>query len=136
MGRPSVYVRLDVSQVSGPLYDGRARAAAYQMIDKSKQDLADVGLALLHASSAQFRQHPTWLWETSLNAQVTNRRNDLLLNDPVRWARWLEGITPRNARTRFKGYHMWARTWRRLQGVARPILERNIADFIAGMGGK
>ncbi len=135
MGRPSVYVRLDVTEVSGPLYDGTARAAAYKMIDKSKQDLADVGLALLHASSAQFKTHPTWRWETELNGKVMNGRNDILLNDPVPWARWLEGITPRNARTRFKGYHMWARTWRRLQGVARPILERNISDWITMMGG-
>ena len=136
MGRPAVVVRLDVSEVSGPLYDGTARGAAYQMIDKTKQDLADIGLGLLHASSAQFKTHPTWRWETELNAKITGSRNNILLNDPVPWARWLEGITPRNARTRFKGYHMWARTWRRLQGVSRAVLERNINDYIAGMGGK
>lgn len=120
---------------SGPLFDGRAPAAAFKALDEAKLDLADRGVAmLLRLGLESFESHPTMRWETELNTRL-GAYNDVVIYDPVIYNAWLEGVSKRNQSTKFKGYHLFRRTAQDLQRLAVPVMEQHLDAHMAEMGG-
>jgi hypothetical protein len=129
----AVKVTLHVD-ASGPLFDGEARAAALEVLDRSKREAADLAVNMLHGYVMNKTGRGTGHYQSEI--QVSNLAyNDLLIHDPVVYSPWLEGVSRRNESTRFKGYHLWRRTRQRVRARAQEILQKNLDELIGRMGG-
>lgn len=122
--------------MSGPLFDGRYEQGVRAFLDAAVTDVAEVGLNLMMASSAAFRYEaslPTNLWLNSLNI-TGGAGSELIIEDPVVYNAWLEGVSSRNRTSRFKGYRIWRLATQRLQAVAPVVAERTLARYIGRLG--
>jgi hypothetical protein len=63
-----------------------------------------------------------------LVAQIDAGRNRFGAN--LVYSSWVEGISDRNQRSRFKGYHMFENTYRRINSNASKLAEQYIGERI------
>lgn len=123
-------MRLDI-QVSGPLYDGRADAAAEAFTVDAEQRIADQGVNMVAQVGASSFRNPTGYFVAHL---VTERSvGDLVVTDTTVYGPWLEGTSERNRATRFKGYALYRRTAQALDRLAVSIAERVLPDYLRRM---
>lgn len=117
--------------LKGPLFSGRAPSVIHRFLDEAMEDVADEGLRLMHQSAGVFR-NPSGYWESRL---VTNRAGDSrVVDDPVVYNAWLEGVSSRNAASRFKGYRIWRRSTGYLQAQVGEIAARTLVRYIGDLG--
>ncbi|MGW5429954.1 hypothetical protein ACWET9_22490 [Streptomyces sp. NPDC004059] len=117
-------MQLDVS-THGPMFDGRARRAANEYVDRLERQLAEEGLNILKQEMRAVFKHPTGYYES--RCVVVDGRK--IWDSRVVYGPWLAGIGSRNFPvTKFKGYHHWTNTLRRLnerkQGIGERLLRR------------
>lgn len=117
---------LDVStHRSGPIFDGRARAAANAYVDRLERDLANEGLNILKDEMHAAFRNPTGYYESRCVVVDGHK----IWDSRVVYGPWLAGVGSRNFPvTKFKGYHHWTNTRRRLnerkQGIGERLLRR------------
>lgn len=119
--------------VSGPVFDGRAAAAAGEFCDRVVQDVAAQGYSdVMHNLEGSIR-HPTPYYETQINVQGGGRRR--VINDRgIIYGPWLEGVGSRNSPvTIFPGYHSFRRARQTLEGQAPALAERTLREFLPRM---
>lgn len=113
--------------MSGPLFDGRAAAAARGMTQDIEQAVAQEAEAEVQRLLASSLQHPTGRYQSSI--RVERQGGQVEVNDGgVVYGPWLAGTSSRNQTTRFKGYQTWRRATAALSGrvdeIARPVVDR------------
>jgi hypothetical protein len=117
---------LDVSSSSrGPLFDGRARAAANAYVNRLERDLAEEGLNILRGEMHRVFRNPTGYYESRCQVIEGHKISD----SRVVYGPWLAGIGSRNYPvTKFKGYDHWIVTRDKLnarkQGIGERLLRR------------
>jgi hypothetical protein len=117
---------------SGPVFNGGFERAVDDFCEEAADDIATVGLAMMH-NTARFFRNPTGRWESKL---VVDRRTDhrVISNNAV-YNAWLEGTGSRNHPvTRFRGYRMWRLTGQQLNAVAVPVALQTLGRHIGRMG--
>lgn len=121
---------LDVDvTIQGPLVDGRLQHAIDLGLDDAKRDVAKRGVTLVRARLAGVLRHPTGRYEFQVQAERAVA--DWAVTDGgIVYGPWLEGVSTRNATTRFKGYHTFRRTTQELDRQAGAIADRAIGDRI------
>jgi hypothetical protein len=117
-------MQLDVS-TRGPMFDGRARAAANAYVDRLERTLAEEGLSILKKEMRVVFRHPTGYYESRC-VVVEGRK---IWDSRVVYGPWLAGVGSRNFPvTRFKGYDHWIKTRHQLnerkQGIGERLLRR------------
>ncbi|MFD7794323.1 hypothetical protein [Streptomyces sp. NPDC059759] len=119
-------MRLDVSTSrSGPMFDGRARAAANAYVNRLERNLAEEGLNILREEMRAVFRNPTGYYES--RCVVADGRT--IWDSGVVYGPWLAGVGSRNFPvTRFKGYDHWIKTRHRLNerkvGIGERLLRR------------
>ncbi|MGH3381362.1 MAG: hypothetical protein ACRDP6_42185 [Actinoallomurus sp.] len=113
--------------VSGPIFDGRADAAAAEFAEAIKKDVAAQGYAdVMHNLESSIR-HPTPYYETQVT--TTPRGAALVVNDRgIIYGPWLEGVGSRNKTTRFKGYFSFRRATQQLRGQVKSLADRLLKE--------
>lgn len=117
---------LDVSTSRhGPMFDGRAQAAANAYVDRLERDLAQEGLTILKGEMHRVFKHPTGYYESRV--QVVDGHK--IWDSRIVYGPWLAGVGSRNFPvTRFKGYDHWTVTRDKLnerkQGIGERLLRR------------
>jgi hypothetical protein len=117
---------LDVSSSSrGPLFDGRARAAANAYVNRLERDLAEEGLNILRGEMHRVFRNPTGYYESRCQVIEGHKISD----SRVVYGPWLAGIGSRNfPATKFRGYDHWTVTRDKLnarkQGIGERLLRR------------
>jgi hypothetical protein len=117
---------LDVSTNSrGPLFDGRARAAANAYVNRLERDLAEEGLSILRGEMHRVFRNPTGYYESRCKVTEGHKISD----SRVVYGPWLAGIGSRNfPATKFRGYDHWIVTRDKLnarkQGIGERLLRR------------
>ena len=117
---------LDVStQARGPLFDGRARAAANAYVNRLERQLAEEGLNILRDEMHRVFRNPTDYYESRCVVVDGNK----IWDSRVVYGPWLAGIGSRNFPvTKFKGYDHWTVTRDKLnarkQGIGERLLRR------------
>lgn len=107
----------------GPLFDGNPTAVINRYHDEVKREVAQQVLADVHYVLDRRIQHPTPYYETQIVAQQVGRDWDI--NDRgVIYGPWLEGVSARNAATRFKGYHAFREAFQESQEYIDPFAQR------------
>lgn len=116
--------------LSGPLLDGRAGPIIHAMGRDMQTQIAQQGYADVMANLNASIRHPTPYYETQIVVQ--DRADDLLVHDRgVVYGGWLEGVSTRNAATRFKGYASFRRAYQTLERTAPVLAEKVLAGYLA-----
>jgi hypothetical protein len=114
----------------GPLFDGRLARVVRPALDGAAHDVARHGQDIVWLLG--HRTFKTWTntWGGSL---VTERRaDDWVTHDNVIYGPWLEGVSSRNASTRFKGYRTFRRAQQELDAKTPTIVEASIKRSVLG----
>lgn len=119
--------------IAGPLFTGHPDAVIDAYLDEAAREVAAQGYAdvmdILNASI----KHPTPYYETQVT--IDQAREDLVVHDRgVIYGNWLEGLSSRNATTRFKGYGAFRRATQRLQAKAPRLAERLLPKYLGRLG--
>ncbi|MHB9857614.1 hypothetical protein [Streptomyces sp. YIM S03343] len=124
-------MRLDVStRTDGPLFDGRARRAANEYVNRFERQLAEDGLNILREEMRAVFRNPTGHYESRCKVI----EGHVISDSRVVYGPWLAGIGSRNFPvTRFKGYDHWIKTRHRLNQRKRGIGERLLRRYTGRM---
>lgn len=110
---------------TGPLFDGRAALAVAAFQAESVDVLSkDAMSEVLFTQQTDF-QRPTgqyWSRMEILRVSVPSGYGKMVTNPSV-YAPWLEGVSSRNATTRFKGYQSFRRGFQAMMQNMPAILE-------------
>jgi hypothetical protein len=127
--------------VSGPLFDGTAEHAVHEFLDRVKADLAQEGQRRIRARAGTMdRSGRGGTGRAAEGVKIRGAgRGDQVISGGIRqgeyaWP-WLEGTSRRNTTTRFRGYHAFRKTRLELRKGADEVLQRNLAELVAEMGG-
>jgi hypothetical protein len=108
-------MRLDVDvRNSGPVFDGRAEAAARSLGVDITNAVAFAGYQMVQANLTQRLQHPTGYYQSQLHI-VRYGLHAEVTDGGVIYGPWLEGTGSRNRTTRFKGYRSFRKAIQRLR---------------------
>ena len=120
--------------MTGPLYDGKAKAAVDDFLDETTRELAELGVNEVQSRLGQVLEHPTGHYKSKI---VTDRAHgDWAVTDGgVVYGPWLEGTSSRNKSSRFKGYSVFRKTKQWLEGRVEPTADANLGRHIGQMGG-
>lgn len=119
----------------GPLFDGGFGRIVDEMIQEMVWEVGAQASANVHHNADGSFKNPTPYYETQIT--VERHDSDVLVHDRgVVYGPWLEGVSSRNALTRFKGYHIWRRAAqeveRQVPALIGPILARYLARLRGG----
>lgn len=125
-------IGLDIT-TTGPLFSGVMAAAADDMLGDVVEAVAEVAKKRqVEIDQASFRNPTPYYWtqvRTSYPAFLTAVVDD----NGVIYGRWLEGVSPANARSKFKGYRMWARTFAEVDAKAVQLAAGAVEKFMRRM---
>ncbi|MFE4716858.1 hypothetical protein ACFRLW_10455 [Streptomyces sp. NPDC056728] len=122
-------IQVDVS-TRGPIFDGRARAAANAYVNRLERDLAETGVEIVREELDKVLRHQTPYYET----RITVEREHIVTDGGVVYGPWLAGVGSRNYPvTKFQGYPHWIRARLRLRDRKQGIAERLLRRFVGRM---
>lgn len=112
--------------LSGPIYDGQADNVIADFLDDAETEFGRDAVNRIHARLRTVLKNPTGRYERNI---VTDRRqgNLVVTDNKIVYGPWLEGVSSRNTRTRFKGYSTFRRTFQQIdadtQGKANDMFK-------------
>ncbi len=123
---------MDLVTRSGPLFDGRASAAALKYAITAREAVAQEAVNRIRARLGDVLVNPTGLYEAAIHAE--NAADDVMVTDlPVVYGPWLEGAGKRNETTRFKGYHTFRLVSQQLDRDSAAIAARQLPPYVVEM---
>ncbi|WP_055696491.1 hypothetical protein [Streptomyces silaceus] len=124
-------MRLDVSTSRrGPIFDGRARRAANEYVNRLERQLAEEGRTILLGELDRVLKTQTPFYTTRIKVEDGHTITD----SRVVYGPWLAGVGSRNYPvTKFKGYDHWIVTRDRLNSRKRGIGERLLRRYTGRM---
>ena len=123
---------IDVT-MNGPVFDGRADAALKGFVDDAEAAVAAQAYSDVMTNLNASIKHPTPYYETQIT--VTKTAGGRVVHDRgIVYGPWLEGVSSRNASTRFKGYHSFAKARAALEAKAPRIVEHVLRKWLRQMG--
>lgn len=122
---------LDVStHARGPIFDGRARRAANEYVNRLERQLADEGRTILLGELDRVLKTQTPYYATRI--EVVDGRK--IWDNRVVYGPWLAGIGSRNYPvTKFRGYDHWIVTRDKLNARKQGIGERLLRRYLGRM---
>ncbi len=123
---------MDIS-MRGPVFDGRAEAAARRFCDEAVRAVAQEGVGVVRGELHAVLRHPTGYYESRVRADRVHGDDWSVSDGGVVYGPWLAGTSSRNRTTKFKGYTHWRRATQRLQARAAGIAQRTLPPFLREM---
>lgn len=127
----SVSVTVDAD---GPLFNGSAKRIVADLRRDIEKSVAAAAMSELHHKMDQSFRNPTPYYETQV---VQDRQVDStqIHDRDIVYGPWLEGVSSRNRRSRFKGYKMWRRTTQEIDERVPEIVRAVVRRGIGRLGG-
>jgi hypothetical protein len=91
-------------KVSGPLFDGRAAKAVHDFCVEFAEGYADDVNAELQRQFSRVFKNPTGRYEARVRARRVGTGVSEVKGNVTPYGAWLEGTSPRNQKSSFKGY--------------------------------
>lgn len=113
---------------TGPLFDGRAKAAMGDFANEIENDVANYGVDLVRARLDKVLKHPTGYYRSHVT-QTDGHIND----SNVVYGPWLEGVGSRNKKSRFKGYKTFRLVFQELDDKAGPMAADLLPKYVERM---
>ena len=129
-----------VVKVSGPIFDGVADHVIEKVLHDTNKDLGEMGRDWIRIDANEMdRSGRGGTGRAAAGVTLTERPGGYRIFGEMKqgevWWPWLEGSTSRNRSTRFKGYHTFRKTAKRLDDVAADTLQRHLAAHMGEIGG-
>jgi hypothetical protein len=122
-----------MADLKGPLFDGRAKQATFEMCLDIERTGADEAERLVLGRLAQVLQNPTGYYESRITTEPS-AEGAVVTDQGVVYGPWLEGIGSRNKDTRFKGYATFRRVGQ-MMAARMPFIARQVAKpYVKRMG--
>ena len=119
----------------GPIFGSSSAAQVKQAIEQTIRDITLEGerdvVLQLYPGHGLLTGH----YRRSIHGDVVNSLDGRIHDSGVVYGGWLEGVSSRNQRTRFKGYFAFRNAMQRLQGKAQGILQANINRLVGKLNG-
>jgi hypothetical protein len=116
----------------GPLLQGQDKAIVDQFVRAANREVAQQAEANVHMYLDVNIQNPTPYYETQIITDTVGA--DFVVHDRgIVYGPWLEGVSPANARSRFKGYHSFRKARQETQGQVGKIVQAVLRRFIGRM---
>lgn len=107
-------------KTSGPMFDGRAERALQDFIRDFAEGYADDVNAELQNRFRQSFKHSTGRYESQVRTRRLGRGvSGVTSNSP--YGAWLEGASPRNRKSTFKGYRSFGLTAAKMERRAEAV---------------
>lgn len=110
----------------GPLFDGRAKAAAQRLVRDMRDTLGDRGKEMVLQRLGEVIKHPTGYYESQVRSEAHGSQFVDVTDGGVVYGPWLEGTGSRNQTTRFKGYHTFRIVAQRLEREAEQLTRADV----------
>lgn len=128
--------RVNVStKQRGPIFNNAlSKAAGRRMIIRINEAIAQEGVDRVQAVLSNVLRNPSGYYKSKI---IVQRREIYrgVWDSNVIYGGWLEGVSSRNASTRFKGYFTFRKVRQALEQDKDKIAAPLIADFVKEMGG-
>lgn len=124
--------RMDVD-TRGPVFDGRAKAAAYAYTIHAGQTVAEVAKEAVDARLDVVLRNPTPYYQTRITLDLATSGHWRVHDDMVIYGPWLEGVGSRNRTTRFKGYATFRTVFGQVAREAHDLAEDGLPPFLGRM---
>ena len=133
-------VKIEVSaDISGPITGDAAQVIIHDWMDQVKDDVAEEGVRQLRTWVMDKTGRATGAYQDHLATRHTITYHDTVIYDDwptAVYSPWLEGFSERNRSTRFRGYHLWRITKRRLQSRAGEFAQARKQELIDRLNGR
>lgn len=131
----------------GPIFRGMATQAVERGLENGVKQLVELGEERL---AMMLRTRPAGVYLSVAEAGkgrastgnyarnvhgVVSHLHGLITDSGVVYGPWLEGVSGRNATTRFKGYASFRRVGQSLQKDAPDVLERHVSKLVGELNG-
>jgi len=119
----------------GPLLEGKGPGAIKEAIHEAVKDVTAEGerrvKLQLHSGHGVLTGH----YRRSIHGEMQNSMHGRIHDSKVVYGPWLEGISSRNAKSRFKGYAMFRNAKQQLEKLKAGIVNNRIAQAVRRLGG-
>lgn len=128
------------AKFDGALFDRRAKAIVEDAVEDTIRELVMIGERLAKeraievvysvggAHPEQYR--PTGRWLNSLHGEMHGPHSGTVDDSNLVYGPWLEGVSSRNAATRFKGYATFRHVHGQLEQRADDVLDKHVKRAI------
>jgi len=97
-------------EYKGPLFDGRGKLILKRFEHEAEKEIAEDVNRRVHSMFARFFKHQTGRYASTVKER--SRGDGITVGDSgIVYGPWLEGVSSRNATTRFKGYHSFKKAF-------------------------
>ena len=121
------------TRVSGPLFNGQAAAALRGILDEARREVGDYGVELVRGIISGSVRESRGFYASQITSNLIGDR--VVIDDrDVVYGPWLEGVSRRNASTRFSGHAQFRRAHQRLDREASKIVDRAVSRNIGRLG--
>lgn len=117
---------------AGPLFSGQASVMVQRYTDAGGAEVAQWAEAEVHRFLEQVLRHPTGYYQSQVRVERVTHDTFNITDGGVVYGPWLEGVSRRNAETRFKGYATFRRVKQRVEKQA----DRTFAALFARVQGR
>lgn len=111
--------------MSGPVFDGELAKRMSSEADRIERELADEAAKRIKRVLGRSLQNPTGRYMSSITVDNTIE-GGIVTDGGVIYGPWLEGVSSRNQRSRFKGYAAFRKTTQEMRSDAPAIAERRV----------
>lgn len=117
----------------GPMFDGRAPRAIHRGGVQTEQDIANAARDQIRRDLIVVPKNPTGYYRSRIVTRRMSGRH-VVVDSGVVYGPWLEGVGSRNFPvTRFRGYSLFRKAFRRFSGAAGAIAERVMGQYTRGL---
>lgn len=118
---------------TGPFFEADPNKVVDRMMDDLLEDIAQEGVNEVHARLGQVLKHPTGYYSSRVVTNLASPKNPYVWDSNVVYGPWLEGVSGRNSRSRFKGYHTFQKVAQELDTkalqIAQPTVDRAMREL-------
>ncbi|PBC71578.1 hypothetical protein BX265_6188 [Streptomyces sp. TLI_235] len=118
-----------IVRASGPLFDGTASALVQRYTQAGGEEVARWGEGEVQRVLEQVLRHPTGYYQSQVRVNRVSNDSFALTDGGVVYGPWLEGVSRRNAETRFKGYSTFRRVAKRVEQRADRTFARVFTEI-------
>jgi len=138
MARAFIRVGTDVD-IRGAFLEGRGVAVLREFSEAAEKLVSEAGEDQVRQRLGRRARHPTGSYARAVTTKDYAKGRTIIAEYPqVLYGPWLEGVSTRNASTRFKGYRMYRQTrvWLRknLSEILQDLFDDAVAKLNEGGG--
>lgn len=121
-------------QYSGPFFTGNPTAVADDIVHDAVADAVGEGERDVKEQLYFGHGLRTGHYARSVHGDIVGSAHGVVHDSNVVYGPWLEGVSSRNDRSRFKGYAMFRNAFQKLEKMAGEFLDRAIRRHKARLG--